>query len=428
MLDQAQFSDETHAVAVFGSAADLAGLGLQARRQLAAMISGTIPGNKDRGIYALCAAIQDAGRGGDLGTLLDPQQRALPPILAAFLNYLATVGSPEDLDLVETQCLRLGSDRSEAVRKSAVSALAALLYRHRLQAFATEAAWGRYQALRRFLAQQGRSNPCDTDALTFWHANPDANTWGQIRACVHGFIDLDLSLQDKGVIRALHQAEDLSSRTIPEAGLSPLEAITPHEDTLGAALEFLETSPIKPFKRVELATMDVLFSLGCHAKTWPQSTDCRLRFATLQSILVQAQRDGTLGRMNRASMQDRLQPSASLFQTLHGLSLHCKDLLNLALLLQPELAKTRKAPAIDPDSGKRIEGFRRRAAIRDMPEADLIRHLMKLVPALADVTTYIDSVQKRLKAVGADTIKQNEALFLNEVSRRYGLERTEQNG
>ncbi|MCC5967243.1 MAG: hypothetical protein JJU24_14020 [Natronohydrobacter sp.] len=240
MLDQAQFSDDTHAVAVFGSAADFGGLGLQARRKLAAMISGTIPGNKDRGIYALCAAIQDAGRGGDLGTLLDPQQRALPPILAAFLNYLATVGSPEDLDLVETQCLRLGSDRSETVRKSAVSALAALLYRHRLQAFATEAAWGRYQALRRFLAQQGRSNPCDTDALTFWQANPDANTWGQIRACVHGFIDLDLSLQDKGVMRALHQAQDLSSPTIPEAGFPRLRLSPPMRTPLALLWNFLK--------------------------------------------------------------------------------------------------------------------------------------------------------------------------------------------
>ena len=230
MRDEVTPHARHQAESVFASVCDFAELGLGERRRLAAMIAGTQSGNKDRSIYALCAAIQEAACDTDLGSLLDRQRTGLRPLFAAFLNYLATTGNADDLAMVERHCLRLGRDPSEAARKSAASELGALLYRHRRDAFATEIAWQRYKTLRDFLNAQGRSFPCDTDALSFWLEHLDPDVWGQIKTCVQGFIDLDLCLRDRDVICALQHAATLSTPGVAEADLEPVEEVTPLED------------------------------------------------------------------------------------------------------------------------------------------------------------------------------------------------------
>ncbi|MGP9791952.1 hypothetical protein [Roseinatronobacter sp. NSM] len=430
MLDQADISNETFAGAIFASVAELAGLGPGARRRLAAMITGAMPGNKDRGIYALCAAIQEAECDTDLGTLLNPRQTALSPLFAAFLNYLATTVGPDELDLVARHCLRLGVDRSEAARKSAVSALGALLYRHRRDTFATKRRWKHYKALRGFLAAQDRTYPCDTDALSFWLAFPTREGWGQIKGCVDGFINLDQSLRDKGVMHALHNAEPLTAPGIAEAALEPVEGITLPEETLGAALDSFAQSPIKPFKDVELVTLDVVFRMGLHAKVWPETAECRLRYAPLQAILVQAQRDGSTSNMDGDMVAERLQSPATLRDRLRSWSRHCEDLLYLALKLHPDLCKGGNGgdPGAEADRKKRLANLQRRSAFEAMSEGDLACHLMALVPALVATRDHLSAVVDRLNALGADTIKHNDDRFTDEVLRRYGLERTGQDG
>ena len=430
MRDEVTPHARHQAESVFASVCDFAELGLGERRRLAAMIAGTQSGNKDRSIYALCAAIQEAACDTDLGTLLDKQRTGLRPLFAAFLNYLATTGNADDLDMVERHCLRLGRDPSEAARKSAASELGALLYRHRRDAFATEVAWRRYKTLRDFLNAQGRSFPCDTDALSFWSEHLDPDAWGQIKTCVQGFIDLDLCLRERDVICALRHAAPLSTPGVAEADLEPVEEVTPLEDTLTAALDSFAQCPLKPFKGTEMEVLAIVFSLGHRAKSWPQSAECRLRYAPLQAILVQAQRDGTLDAVDRDSIASRLQSSACLRDALRSLSRHCADLLYLALTLHPDLCERvdSSPPGTEADRDKRLKGFRRRSAIQHLSDGTLARHLMALVPALVATRDHLGAALDRLEGLEPKIISQNEDHFLSAVLRRYGVERTGQDG
>jgi len=421
--------------------ADAHELRSEERVRLARVVTGAIPGNRDRPLYILAKAISQLDRSLDLslfdlvaapantgsGLLLWLGDRALLDFLASMDGYAFF---DEIRDAVGELLAAGGSD--EAVRACA-SRFARALYRYRQTYLPHERHRKAFNDIRAFLSEQTppRTAPSDGDALALWTEKGSRAHWSTYDAALASMV----SFADALVLEASRTPASLDDIDLDRFSVEPGMGRDLGESAatlLNEAVLCLEKLPLKIFLGREHARLRQLAKLGRFAASWPHSSVALLALGPMQGSAIQHLR-------TRADCPD-IKPASPFSDgytdTLSGYAEfeeRARDFLKLlaAVTGDDENASARSMKDVlreletrDLEAAKRIEGMMRRKSFAEIePEAlfDVLNGVEgELATVAARVGIAVRSWARLLHGRSPDLFRDDEAVFIAKLQKLYG--------
>ncbi len=281
------------------------------RRKLVAIVSGAVPGNRDRPLFLLARAIEQLldedripRRPGVLFNLLasNPGKGLASRLDLALLNFLASMDDYRYFEAIASAMDRLAASSLglEAI-KGCTSNLASCLHKYRAQHLSTQRHRQKFADIAQFLASRPSEEPEDADALEFWRREATSTRWTLFETVLQALVSYSLASE---VIRATKGSFSLDAEG-PFDGVSGSAdfALGSLVEMLNIAIDAMDQPHLKIFKNKELSLLRRIATLGRFAATWPRSTFTLCALAPYQASIVQnsatRQRRGTTGRNSK---------------------------------------------------------------------------------------------------------------------------------
>lgn len=405
--------------------ADTHRLSAHERQTLARIVTGAIPGNRDRPLFLLAIKLFSNGDA-DLLSMIMPAANGLRRIDTALLDFLLTVA----LDSAEAvsklfaafDAARCTADPARALTPS----LAAVLHAYRLRVLPETRYHNVFTAVRRFLAGSRPEDPRprDGDAPRFWVAEGRRDFLTRYVTALQALADFaeaalladswryPVSLDDPDPLKVSSAHDD----SLVAEGLCD-------ESDLRGSLEALVDAPIKLLLAHE---REALGTLICHAALvlrWPGDVQAALTFGPVQATITQAlRRNGSpvdLGLLidKGPSRQDVLDRIAELDASLSA----CLHLIHQSITPASEIGSARSSlTAVDT---RRIAAMKRRQDFTDHSIADRNAVLTELIEPVLLFNRLLQRYKRALDRLGPErgaTLEQaHREMFLRKFSMLY---------
>lgn len=342
-MSEVLLGTEASVIAEFDSCCDAFGLGPAARDRLARVISGYIPGNRDKPVYELCLAVDRAGRRMNRTmdataqnrrsetpesgvTRLVQNRNAMDTEKRALLYFLITM---DDFSFMgecsrwlwrvhqtaaETGAARPADHDAALTRKALLSETAAAIARQ-LHAFRMKhLEWAgsreKFIAMARWARRKGRERASDIrdgDALAFWVENSGwaQNTgrtaegegeggrgrWMRLDRTAEAFADFVRANRDVAD-RARFTRPDTIEDHQQQMADDRVVAYTDEDDPLSCfnlqdAISGLGASRLRILMDSEVDRLGAMCRLGEFASAWPRTAMALFRMAPVQNIPIE---------------------------------------------------------------------------------------------------------------------------------------------
>ena len=382
-----------------GFAVEIAGLAeahalsANERARLIRAVTGAVPGNRDRPVFALAARLSSAGIRDPLNVIL-PGQGVLGRLDTAFLDFLVTaaVADPQDLD----RLLAAFDDASRQAdpARALASALGRVLHGYRTRTLPYARAHNVFTAIRRFYAQHRPQapEPRDGDALAFWEAEATRAFLTRHVTALNGLGDYAEAARLAAGWRFGVSLEDAGARGLTEdAGAEMADDDPLASERLEASCAALSAAPVKLLLAREIEEIAALAAIAAPARRWPQELMAALAFGPVQNAITEALRRS--GPLDPAEQLERAERYADLCRRHVLLSDKLMDalhLIHLVTLPEPESAAARSS--LSPERRKRINAMERRRSLSAMDAESRRAALQPLIAPLLTLRALLEAV------------------------------------
>jgi hypothetical protein len=364
------------------------------RMQLVRIITGAIPGNRDRPLFLLAVKLCQSETI-DIFDLILPGQTTLVRLDAALLDFIFTVATV-DSDAFHTLLKELdASRRTEKSISAAASALSRVLHGYRARVLPETRHHNVFTAIRRFFAHHRPQDPTprDGDALMFWEAEGTCTFLTRFVTALNALSDFADAIRLSETWRFGVALDDRDALALPDDVGKEHKANDPlAPDLLEASITALAETPLKIVMVKEIDTLRVLISISGATRRWPCDSMAAIGFGPIQSMITEAMR----------RKPNALDVSAYLGGTESYTDIPIRyALLNEKLLDALHLAHLYSLPASETGSArsnmnterkKRIAAMERRKSFSEMDAAVRRATLAELIEPLVTLRTLLEAV------------------------------------
>ena len=405
--------------------AEAHGLSASVRRRFLRVVTGTIPGNRDRPAFLLAKRICAAGISDPFDLML-PGRGVLGQLDGALLDFLVTaaVADRREFDTLITAFTDAPS-QPDPVRALA-SVLSRVLHGYRSRALPEARHHNLFTAIRRFYARHrpGVPEPRDGDALTLWEEEGTRAFLTRHVTALNGLADFVEAARLAASWRHGVSLDDEGAPSLPEgAGADMAEDDPLAPDRLQASLAALSEAPVKLLLAREIEEIGALAAISGAARRWPSEMLAALCFGPVQNAITEALRRGTLPTalspyLERAEHYEDLCARHALLQEKLLDALH---LIHLGTLSGPERAAARSS--LSSQRRKRIEAMERRRSLAEMDATRRQAALMALVEPLTTLRALLEPACAAWEVCPPDALgvaqRDHKARFLAKFSALY---------
>ena len=417
--------------AAINCVAEVHKLSSREREMLVRVITGVIPGNRDRPLFALAVKLYSTGYA-DLFSMMLPEVSGLRTVDKALLDFLITValdssnsvnGFFEAFDVARTS-----ADPARTFTK----VLSATLHAYRVRALPHARHHNVFAAVRRFLARFRPDDPSprDGDAPHFWLAEGRKDFLTRYVTALNAIADyaeaivLATSWQESVV---LDVADAIATTGSQQSMMLDDDSLGP--DRLAASLALLSDAPVKLLLAHE---RDALAELGEYSSLvlrWPGDVQAALTHGPVQAAITQvlrrsgAQIDMALMIEKGPSRQDVVKRIEELNASLSA----CLHLIHQSITPADETGSVRSTRSAVYTSSitamKRRQGF---AQLSDAKRGEVLTGLIEPVLLMARV---LERYQRAWERFGPDAAaeleRKHREVFRDKLTEMYGREQTD---
>lgn len=342
-------------------------LSVRERTDLARIITGAIPGNRDRPLFLLALRLFASGNT-DLLSMIMPSAPGLRRIDVALIDFLITVALESAWvvgDLIAAfDAARGTSDPARTFTPT----LAKILHAYRVRALPEERYHNVFSAVRRYLARVRPEDPSpqDGDAPRFWVAEARRDFLTRYVTALHAMADYATAAQLAESWREPQRLNAAETIVMVQSD----EYICVDEDNLGTegvatSLAMLAKAPIKVLLAHEREALAELGGYAALVRRWPGDVQAALTLGPVQAEITQALRRSG-GAVNIAELVEKGPSRQDVLDRMDDLYLSLSACLHL---MHQTIAPTDKtvsfrssAPDVDP---RRIAMITRRKGYAD---------------------------------------------------------------
>lgn len=413
-----------HAQATIDCIAEAHRLSSHERQTLARIVTGAVPGNRDRPLFLLAMRLFSSGNA-DLLSMIMPAASGLPRIDTALLDFLFTVA------LESTEAVTDLSAAFEAARCTADPAraftptLSAVLHAYRLRVLPETRHHNVFNAVRRFLAGCRPEDPWprDGDAPRFWVTEGRRDFLTRYVTALHALADYADAAR---LAAAWSEPLELDKA---EAFAASDENIVTDEDSLAldrlsSSLALLAEAPIKVLMAHE---REALVELGEYAPMvlrWPGDVQAALTLGPVQAAITQALRR-TSGCMDIATLIDKGPSRQDVLDRIDELDASlsaCLFLIHQSIMPDDENASVRSS-LMSVDT-KRIAAMKRRQGFGDLSVESRKAILTELIEPVLLMARVLERYKRAWGRVdtesGAALERSHREMFRHKFSMLYG--------
>jgi len=413
------------------------------RTRLARIVTGAVPGNRDRPLYLLAHAISrlDQARDLSLFDLVAAPAAAGSGFLLwlgdrVLLDFLASMDGYAHFDEVRAAVEELlAAAGSEDAVRACASRFARVLYRYRQQYLPEERHRKAFREIRTFLSsgEPARSAPADGDALAFWAVHGTRSHWTTYEAVLSSMMSFADALELRAS-RTPSSLDDFDLERMPAGSGGDLSSGECARSLLSEAVLRLGEGALKLFLGKELVQLEQLARLGRFAASWPRSSLAMLALGPLQSSAIQQLRTGT-ARSHATSAARSGDGYAETHSRYSELAQRARDFL----LLLAGSARADENPPVEPieillreletrdsEAAKRIQSMMRRKSLAEIGPQHLLAALDAVEDELATVSERVGIAARGwtrlLHGRSPDLFRDDEAVFMAKLNALYGAE------
>lgn len=414
------------------------------RERLIRIVTGAVPGNRDKPLHALAVAIhklaEDQGEAFRACGLFDLLELALKQeagsrlgrISGALLDFLATMDNAQHFDEIETAVRVLCSDQgAKDGIAPARSAFASALHAYRVKFLPYERRRQAFESLRKFFhaARPGTGLPEDGDAVSFWCSEATSERWTMYSATLRAVLDFTEAAgvsRELAAPKSLDALTDLGFECSPETyGDDSLEELN-----LSGAVKALKEAQIKVFTGVQIDEIERFDMLGATAGRWCVSGLAHLCYTPVQGSLTQLLRaNASSERIEIAASCDESPSYIEKIAHLEELNAICDSVLEFArFLVEHQTEKGSALSTADMSLNSRVRKMLRRKSFAGRSQNEVLNDLAQIAPAVAIVRQRLNSVLRQWSSAGFERLdalgKQDQVRFSSKLAQLYcGAER-----
>lgn len=396
------------------------------RMQLVRIITGAIPGNRDRPLFLLAMKLCQADTR-DIFDLILPGQTTLVRLDAALLDFIFTVAT---VDAVAFNTLLKELDASRQTEKSisaAASALSCVLHGYRARVLPETRYHNVFTAIRRFFAhyRPQDTTPRDGDALMFWEAEGTCSFLTRFVSALNALSDFADAIRLAESWQFGVALDDRDALALPDDAGKEHEANDPlAPDLLEASITALAETPLKILMVNEIDTLRVLISISSAARRWPTDTRAAIGFGPIQSMITEGRRrdpnaPDIAAYLSRAESYTDMPIRYTLLNEKMLDSLHLAHLYSL-----PDSETGSARSSMKAERKKRIAAIERRKSFSEMKVAARRATLAQLVEPLMTLRALLEMVcvsWSKLSTVHLEELqREHEARFHAKFDLLYG--------
>lgn len=342
-------------------------LSARERTELSRIISGAIPGNRDRPLFMLALKLFASGNA-DLLSMIMPRASGLRRIDAALLDFLITVALDSAEEVSDLIAAFDSARRTSDPARVFTSMLAAVLHAYRVRALPEARHHNVFAAVRRYLEATRPEDPWprDGDAPRFWVAEGRRDFLTRYVTALHALADYAeaarLALNWREPL-AIDAAEAVVASRSGDDAMNAEDSLG--REGLATSLALLAEAPIKVLLAHERET---LAELGEHAALvlrWPGDVQAALTLGPVQAAIAQALRR-TGAPVDLAAMIEKGPSRQDLLDRIKELDASlsaCLHLIHQSIAPADETGSVRSSlPTVDT---RRITALKRRQGYSD---------------------------------------------------------------
>lgn len=408
--------------------ADAHGLSAAERGRLLRVVTGAVPGNRDRPIFLLAGRVRAAGAA-DLFDLILPGQKVLGRLEAAMLDFLLTAAVADVSDFEGLLASVAAAPQQDDPVRALASALSRVLHGYRMRMLPEARHHNLFTAIRRFYATHRPEDPepHDGDALDLWEAEGTRAFLTRYVTALTGLADYTFALR---LAASWRTAVSLDA---PDAGVLPADAGTEMDaedplapEVLTDSLAALAGGPVKLLLARELDEIAALAALAGAVQRWPLATLAALGFGPVQNALTEAMRRAP-GAPDIGAQLARAEGYADLRDRHGQLADKLLDALHLAhLCALPEGERASARSSLPVERRRRIDAVQRRASFAQMDERARADALMALVPPLTALKGLVEAARVPWATLSIDSLAtaqgRHRARFHAKFDALYGAQ------
>lgn len=424
MIDRSLTNEKCHADVALIS--DTHRLSQAERLQLTRVITGAIPGNRDRPLFLLAVKLCQADTH-DIFDFIMPEQTVLARLDAALLDFIFTIAA---IDAVAFNRLIVELDTSQQspnTARAVSAALSRVLHGYRARVLPDARHHNVFTAIRRFYAHHRPQDPTprDGDALLFWEAEGKCSFLTRFVTALNGISDFADAIRLAESWQFSVALDDRDAQALPDdAGkeLAEIDSLAP--DQLEASIDALAETPLKLLMVNELETLRALASISGTARRWPCDTMAAIGFGPIQSMITEAMRRDPKA-LEVSAYLGRAESYTDMPIHYALLSEKLLDALHVAYLYGlPDNETGSARSSMNPERKKRISAIERRKSFFEMDAAARRATLALLVEPLVTLRALLEMVcvsWGKLSKVHLEELqKEHEARFHAKFNLLYG--------
>lgn len=267
-------------------------LSVRERIELARIITGAIPGNRDRPLFLLALKLFASGNS-DLLSMIMPSAPGLRRIDVALIDFLITVALESSWAVGDLIAAFDAARGTSDPARTFTPALAKILHAYRVRALPEERHHNVFSAVRRYLARCRPEDPWpqDGDAPRFWAAEARRDFLTRYATALHAIADYAAAAQLSESWRASQTFDTAEAIAMVQSD----QDIGADEDSLGpeeltTSLAILTEAPIKVLLVHEREALAELGEYAALVRRWPRDVQAALTLGPVQAAITQALR------------------------------------------------------------------------------------------------------------------------------------------
>ena len=398
-------------------------LSARERIELARIITGAIPGNRDRPLFLLALRLF-AGDNADLLSMIVPSAGGLRRIDAALLDFLITVALESTGAVSGLVAAFDGARGTSDPARAFTPALAAVLHAYRVRALPEARHHNVFGAVRRYLGRCRPEDPWprDGDAPCFWVAEARRDFLTRYVTALHVLADY---AEAGRLAESWREPQTLDA--VEAIGASHLdEGVITGEDSLGpeglaTCLAMLAEAPIKVLLGHERQSLAELGELAALVRRWPGDVQAALTMGPVQAAITQAlRRSGET--VNFAELIEKgpsRQDVLDRMDELDGSLSACLHLIHQSLTPADETGSLRSSPpAVDP---RRIAVMKRRQGYAGYSTEGRKAILVGLIEPVLLMVRLLERYTRAWESLGPEKGAGLDRVHREMFRRKFGL-------
>ena len=338
------------------------------RHTLARIVTGAIPGNRDRPLFLLAMKLF-SNCDTDLLSMIMPAAPGLRRIDAALLDFLVTVAL-DSADAVTALVATFEAARCTAdPARTFTPALSAVLHAYRLRVLPETRHHNVFTAVRRYLVgcRPEDPSPRDGDAPRFWVAEGRRDFLTRYVTALHALADYAEAARLAASWRETVTID--MAEVIAASGPEEEQLVTAGDslaaEKLATSFALLDAAPIKILLAHEREALTELGEYAALVLRWPGDVQAALTLGPVQSAITQALRR-TSDCVDIATLIDKGPSRQDLLDRIDDFDASlsaCLHLIYQSITPASETGSTRSS--LSAEDTRRIAAMKRRRGFRD---------------------------------------------------------------